>query len=75
MRAIKRFRKRLAIFWSKLSFDQRGITTSEFWLSGITIISTVTGLLTGHKAGVVSAVVAAYAISRGLKKVNTTPKT
>lgn len=56
--------------WARLNLYDRGIATSEFWLTGLTIVTTICGLLTGKKAVVVAAVVAAYTISRGLKKIN-----
>lgn len=61
---------KLRELWDRLALQRRGLATSEFWMTGVAIITTVCGLITGSKAIIVSVVVAAYTISRGLKKIN-----
>jgi hypothetical protein len=75
----KNFKTKFSNFWQRASDEQRGITTSEFWLTGVTIATTTGGFLFGvlkpiPAACVSAAVVIGYTISRGLakrKKANT----
>jgi hypothetical protein len=64
---------RFTNFWQRVSDDNRGITTSEFWMSLGTVLSTTAGCLFGVlkplPAGIITAaVVIGYTLSRGLAK-------
>lgn len=65
--------ERLSNFWQRATDERRGITTSEFWMTLGTLLTTVTGTLFGIlkpvPAGIVTAlIVFGYCISRGLAK-------
>lgn len=66
-------RSRLAAYWQRASDQRRGVTTSEFWMTLGTLLTTVAGTLFGIMkpipAGIVTtAIVIGYCISRGLAK-------
>lgn len=68
-----RARRRLNAFWQKAADERRGITTSEFWMSLGTILTTVASTLFGIMkpipAGIITtAIVIGYTLSRGIAK-------
>lgn len=60
---------KIIAFFRNLALNKRGITTSEFWVTGITIVTTLSGL-NEKQAIVIGVIAAAYVISRGLTKIN-----
>lgn len=69
----KNYKTKFSNFWQRMSDDRRGITTSEFWLSLGTVLSTTAGCLFGVlkplPAGILTtAVVIGYTLSRGIAK-------
>ena len=64
---------RFVKFWQRMSDEKRGITTSEFWMSLGSLISTVAGVLFGilpikYAVIVSSLITIGYCLSRGLAK-------